>query len=515
VGALFQKNWFMKKPLHPFLFAAYFVLALLGLNVDQVRLSVALRSLVIVLLAAGLLWALLRLWLRHGQRAAVLASLLLALFFVYGHLYNALEQAGIFLGRHRLLMPLWLVLAGVGTWLIVTRLRHFDQPTRALNIIALLLLLFPAWQIASYEISLLSGRGQPAAGAPALENLRLPEGQPAPDVYFIIMDEYTRQDVLDATFDFDNTAFLDGLRELGFTVLDCSQSNYAQTELVMTSILNMDYIDALGQFSSGSTDRTEIRNLIKDSAVENAFRSLGYSMVAFETGFNFSEFTDAEVYYTTSGGQGRVSGMNVFEVMLLRSTAGLFLLDMATVLPDFLVPDTSQPMDDKRTQILYNLEVLPRLPQEVASPKFVFVHILLPHPPFVFDAQGNAVNYPEQLDDAAYIEAYNQQIAFLNARMLPVLRAMIETSTTPPIIILQGDTGPGRVSHAGRMAILSAFYLPGGADLPAGLTPVNNFRLVFDRYFGTQLGLLPDASYFSLYTAPFEFEEVPNTCIGE
>ena len=507
----------MNKPFHPFLFSAYFVLALLGLNVDQVRLSVVLRPLVAALLAAALLLAGLRLWLRDGRRAAILATLLLTLFFTYGHVYNALEQAGIPLGRHRVLMPLWVALAGVSAWLLVSRLRSFEQPTKALNIIALLLLLFPAWQIASYEIRGLSGEARPPAGAAMLEGLRLPEGQPAPDVYFIIMDEYTRQDVLDKVYNFDNAAFLDGLRALGFTVVECSQSNYAQTELVLTSILNMDYLDELGQFPAASTDRTAIRHLIKESVVEGAFRSLGYSLVSFETGFNFSEFTDADVYYTTSGGRGLLGGMNIFEVMLLRSTAGLFLLDMATVLPDFLVPDTSQPLEDKRTQILYDLEMLGRLPQEVASPKFVFVHILLPHPPFVFDAQGNPVNYPEQLDEATYAEAYRQQIAFLNARMLPLLRTILETSATPPVIILQGDTGPGRVSHAGRMAVLSAFYLPGGPSRPLepGLTPVNDFRLVFDQYFNTNLGLLADASYFSVYTAPFEFEAIPNTCAGE
>ncbi len=506
----------MKKPFHPFLLTSYFVLVLLALNVDQVYLSVALRSLLVALLATSLLWALLRLWIRDAQKASILTSLLLIFFFTYGHVYNVLEQAGIFLGRHRALMPLWVVLAGLGTWLVITRLRRSDLLTQVLNIIVVVLLLFPSWQIASYEIRLLRGGGQ-SAGATSLEGLRLPEDQPAPDVYFIIMDEYTRQDVLDETYNFDNTAFLDGLRKLGFTVVDCSQSNYAQTELAFASILNMNYIDTFGEFSARSTDLNDIRSLIKDSAVENAFRELGYSIVAFETGFNFSEFKDADVYYTTSGGQGLVSGMNAFEVMLLRSTAGLFLLDMATVLPDLLVPDTTQPLEDKRTQVLYDLEVLARLPQEVTSPKFVFMHILLPHEPFVFNAQGEAVGYPEDLEQSAYIEAYSEQVMFLNSRMLSLLQTLLESSHTPPIIILQGDTGPGRVSKEGRMAILNALYLPGSSalSLPTDLSPVNNFRLVFDRNFNTQLGLLPDASYFSLYTAPFEFEVVPNTCVGE
>ena len=506
----------MKKPFHPFLFSSYFVLALLASNVDQVYLSVGLRSLVVALLVTGLLWLLMHLWLRNGQKAAILTSMLLIFFFTYGHIYNALEQAGISLGRHRVLMPLWVVLAGLGTWLIVTRLRRFTRPTQILNITILVLLLIPAWQIVSYKIRQLKSEEQ-SATATSLEGLHLNKDQPTPDVYFIIMDEYTRQDVLDKIYDFDNAPFLDGLRELGFTVIDCSQSNYAQTELAFASILNIDYLDELGPFPAGSTDLSVIRSLIKDSDVVTAFRELGYSIVTFETGYYFSEFKDADVYYTTSGGQGLVSGMNAFEVLLLRTTAGLFLLDMATVLPDLLVPNTTQPLEDKRTQVLYDLEVLSRLPHEVTSPKFVFMHILLPHEPFIFNAEGEAVDYPENLEQSAYAEAYREQVMFLNSRMLSLLSTVIETSDTPPIIILQGDTGPGRVSKEGRMAILNALYLPGddSPSLPPYLSPVNNFRLIFNRYFNTQLGLLPDTSYFSLYDAPFEFDLVPNACVGE
>ncbi len=83
-------------------------------------------------------------------------------------------------------------------------------------------------------------------------------------------------------------------------------------------------------------------------------------------------------------------------------------------------------------------------------------------------------------------------------------------SRTPPIIILQGDHGYGR--HArDKVSILNAYYFPGGGDevLYETITPVNNFRLVFDLYFGGQFGLLEDVSYYSPYDAAYDFSEVP------
>jgi len=504
----------MKRPFYPFLLAAYFVLALLGLNISQVQPEAAIRALVVVLAIAGLLSLFMRWLYKDSQRGALAGGLLLILFFTYGHVYNFLEKTVPALGRHRLLLPIWLLLAGMGLWLISRRLRDPLSLTKALNVVALVALAFPVYQIAIWEIRLAATGTNPAVNIPGLGSLHLPANQTPPDVYFILLDEYTRQDVLSEVYHFDNSAFLDQLKQMGFVIVDCSQSNYSQTEMVLTSIMNLNYLDALGKFDPGDTEHATLRQLIRNNAVNQTFHQLGYQLVAFETGFHFSEFYNAD-FYLSPGGRGHdlLGGMNAFEVLLFKSTAGLALLDFAQVLPSFLVPDTSQPLETKRQQVLFDLEELGTIPQSIPGPKFVFAHILLLHEPFVFTADGSAVDYPDSLDEEQYLAAYRDQVVFLNSRLLPILQNIIANTDPPPIIILQGDTGPGRVSHAGRMENLSAFYLPGYAQsLPTTLTPVNDFRLVFDHYFGAALGMLPDVSYFSLYTTPYDFTQIPNEC---
>ena len=49
-----------------------------------------------------------------------------------------------------------------------------------------------------------------------------------------------------------------------------------------------------------------------------------------------------------------------------------------------------------------------------------------------------------------------------------------------------------------RSAILTAAYLPGGSQdsrLYPSISPVNTFRVVFNRYFGARYPLLPDRPY--------------------
>jgi hypothetical protein len=504
-------------PLHPIFFAFYFVLSLVGLNISQLYLQETFRSILFVFALAGLAVIIMRLVFKDWMRGALAVSLLMVLFFTYGHVYNILEKTAPALGRHRLLLPFWLLLSAIGLLLIARRVKNPITITKVLNIVALVALVFPVYQIVSWEIRLAQAGTNPMVNLPGIGNLQLTASQTPPDVYFIVLDEYTRQDVLDQAYHFDNSPFLDELRQMGFIVVDCSQSNYSQTEMVLSSILNLNYLDALGKFDSSTKEASDLRHLIKDNTVMNAFHSLGYKLVSFATGFPFSEFYYADYYLSPdSRNTALLERMNPFEVMLLKSTASLALSDFAKILPSSLVPDTSQPLETKREQVLFDLEKLGTIPQEISGLKFVFAHILVMHEPFVFSSDGIPENYPDVMDAEQYYEAYRNQLEFTNSQLLPVLQRIIENSDPKPIIILQGDTGPGKVSHSGRMAILSAYYLPGyDQPLSPTFTPVNNFRLIFDHYFGGKLALLPDYSNFSLYTSPFDMEPVPNNCSPE
>jgi hypothetical protein len=52
----------------------------------------------------------------------------------------------------------------------------------------------------------------------------------------------------------------------------------------------------------------------------------------------------------------------------------------------------------------------------------------------------------------------------------------------------------------------AAFYLPDlDSDVvPSDITPVNTFRLIFDQYFGTELGMLDNQYAFSNYVYQFK-----------
>lgn len=510
----------MKRPWHPFAISAYFVLEMLALNLDQVKAAAAWRALTFALLGTAVLLGLMQLKVRDWQRAALLSSLFLVLFFSYGHVYlyfEARPMLGEVLGHHRTLIPIWLLAVGLGSWWVISRpASNITLGTQAANLFGVAVLLFPIWQVSAFMVRTVSLQ----QAAPAISgSLQVVAGHARPDIYYIILDGYSRADVLQAQFGFDNTDFIQQLEGQGFYVAQCSQSNYAQTQLSLASSLNMDYLETLNEaFIAGSTDMAPTWPLIKRSTVRQALESLGYTTVAFETGYYWTHLDDADVYYSHERSAvsptERLLAVNGFEAMLIRSSAALLLTDAASFLPQSLIPDLDYPNREHRQRVLYTLEKLRNVPLAVQSPKLVFVHLIAPHFPIVFGPRGELVTLPEEIDDATFAQAHTDEIIYINRRILEIVQEILAVSATPPVIILQADHGNDRALPEARMAILNAYYLPGGANgrLYPTITPVNTFRIVLNTYFGAQLELLPDLSAFSRYEDPYNFTLIPNVC---
>lgn len=515
-------------PLHPLLMGAYPVLALLAWNREQAEPAEALRSLVVCLLGAALLWAAVGLLIWPRERAAAICTLILVLFFSYGHVYNSLkgvDMAGFILGRHRYLAPIWLLLLLAGLSLQLRGARDYRNLTSFLNLATGSAVLIAIVQLTAAELRFLEAdRAIHADAQVVIENAEAMAAAsgPARDVYYIILDAYGRQDALLELFGYDNSEFVDWLEENGFYVATCSQSNYAQTELSLASSLNFAYLEDLdASFQPGNTDRSHLRPLIHHSATRRLLEEQGYTTVAFETGFYWSQIKDADVYlYPRLGAlqrSGIASGLNGFETLLFRTTAGAILADSAAVLPSALVPDLDSSIRRHRDRVLFALNSLERMPA-LPGPKFVFAHVVSPHEPFVFGPEGEWVE-PREITESErgedwYATSYGDQVTFLNSELGRILGTILAETEPAPIVILQADHGPGVGNR--RMDIFSAYYFPdGGAeDLYSTITPVNTFRLMFNRYFGGGYPLLPDESYFSIYDDPYHYRFVPNEAPG-
>ena len=502
-------------PWYVILFLIYPPLNLLAQNIGEVDYSAANRAIVVILVAGFLFLFLLKLLLRDWQKIGVLFSLLAFLFFSYGYVLNyfaSFDTALSAIGRHRYMAPVWFLLAVLGViWAVRTKLK-LGGLVSALKTISVVLIIFPVLQLSSFAYKNWTDIRAINQVSTTLESATTTSDSKMPDIYYIILDAYGRSDVLKKELDFDNTAFIDHLEQQGFYVANCSQSNYGQTAISLATSLNMEYLNSLGdEFVPGNKDRyVPLWNLIETNKVKETLRQNGYKIVAFETGYDWTEFHDADYFF-----EPPQRGMTDFESLLLRNSGTLFL-DYYGVFDKIRLT----PEDQKRNLILYVLDQLSEVPK-LPGPKFVFVHLAIPHQPFVLGPNGEVlVVAPRTLNQDSYykrddyLRGYQNQVTYISKRIPEIMSQIISGSSSPVVIVLQGDHGPGHLSGQERMEILNAYYFPEGrASLYPSITPVNTFRMIFNTYLGTSLEMLPDESYYSTYARPYDLQETVNTCV--
>jgi hypothetical protein len=522
-------------PLHTPLLAVFPVLFLYVHNLELYSPRVLPLPLLAALALAGALWLLFRAITRDATRASVLASLTLVLFFSYGHLYQLLGRVRldlglVTLGPHRALF----VVFGVAWLAILVAVRRARRPPQTLaavlNTVAIALVAFSLLQLPARA---LRGRG---AGGDAPDPLdRALAGAPAapplgelPDLYYIILDGYARGDVLAERYGLDNAPLLDDLRARGFYVADRARANYMQTALSLASSLSLELLDDLAQrVGPDSGDRRPLLARIQRSHLARFLAGRGYVTVALASGYWKTEIRGAEVYLSPG------FSLDEFQNTLIGTTP----------LPAVLkVVGRASQQRWHRDRVRFAFDLLgrlrsatPQIPRD--RPAFVFAHIVCPHPPFVFDADGreappapfftmadgNDLIQPRGLAREDYVARYRAQIQHVNTLLRGTLDRLAPrggpAAGRPAIVILQSDHGPGAgllwEDAAGsdareRLGILAACRFPDGdsAGLAPDLTPVNLMRLVLDRTFGTRLGPLPDRSWFATSSRPYRFVDV-------
>jgi hypothetical protein len=506
----------------PFLLSIQPILHLFLLNETELYFSEAIRSILVSLLLGVVVLGLAYLLVRDWLKASAIASLLIFLFFLFGDLSDeSMDTFGLGPIRADLLVLVLVVASMLGwAWLLQTRIRNLAIVNLYFNLLSVLLLANYGIPVGNHVLANgISPRHDPPLPVAAVEAV-----EPHPDIYYIILDGYGRKDILQALYDFDNSEFLDALRARGFYIAEESSSNYMQTTLSLSSSLNMDYIQALNADGASFENREALFELYWNNKVRSVLSQNGYELVSFRNSARAS-IQNAEIYYDDTG---LAYPVTAFESIVVDRTLVRVLLHI----PVFNKLLIGMPYDTHRSQILSTFTRLQQIPA-LDGEYFVYAHIIAPHPPFVFDKDGGFPpnDKPFELADGnhylkgsgnsrkSYVTGYRGQIQYINHLVLETVDAILTRSETPPIIIIQGDHGPGSRLHFGqlekslpveRFGILNAYYFPDQdyTSLYPSISPVNSFRIVLDQFFGNDYALLPDRHYYSPWNYPFNFVEI-------
>jgi len=443
------------------------------------------------------------------HKAAFCAGILTILFFTYGHVYMIIKPLTVFnliLGRHRYLLLVWFMVAGVAVIYTTRKRGDFKNHTLVINMISLALQVYPIYTIGTHFFAV---RDASSSYSQPIQDLDVGESQQLPDIYFIILDSYARSDLLKEEYGYDNTSFLNNLKEVGFYIADCGTSNYMWTNLSISSVLNMEYLQVNPVYLSTENKDAITEELLKNSLVRNTVESLGYKTVAFATGFPFNEIDDADIYMEPPY---QMEIAREFDALLVHTT-------LLKVFQDYGLIHVNQTATARyRDRTLFALNKLGEL-AKMGGPKFVYMHIIAPHPPFVFGGNGESVDpFEFVIAESAYTplafsKGYIDQVKFISGRISSSIRELIRNSPVPPVIVIQGDHGPWFQDGENNFRILSAYYFPEHQDvLYPSISQINTFRIILSTYLNADYPPLEDISYRSLYGNKYEFSLQPISC---
>jgi hypothetical protein len=505
---------------HPFLFAIYAVLGVYSRNSIEIPIQWVLRPLLVLLFLIAIIYYIAQRKTKDPQYAGLAATLLLFWLF-FGHFQRALLEQSPFWDTAwatTLAFAAWTAPLGfLGSRWSWNHVKNRALITSFLNFTSIFVVLLPAYSMVGSVIQTIRQTQMYEAQRALHSPITLTAVQSPPDIYLIIMDAYGREDFLRELYSFDNREFIEALKQRKFYVADQSVANYPQTYLSISSLLNMQYLDMFTRDLQETSNRGPIINLLQDSAVRRTLKETGYDFVALPSASLATQVRDADLYVNMT-----IGDLNEFEGLLLSSTFANLAIDAW----DLNVPVPSYRLH--RQYVLFSLEKLETI-ANTHGPKMVFAHIMAPHPPFVLDRMGNPVqsSRPFNTGDASgfmgspeeYQSGYMEEVTYLNHRLIEVIDSILANSDQPPIIILQGDHGPGNYFNMvepvndclkERYSILNAYYFPDQdyAALYPTISPINSFRIVFNQYFGADLELLEDKSYYATWLKPYVFSDV-------
>ncbi len=496
----------------------------------EVEFGDILRALLLTQLLTIVLWFMFGLVFKNRKLGALLGWVTVGLFFTYqaqnDHLWNMLPSGGLPLN---ILLPIFV---WVGACLMAYYFKNsLEQTTKILNIACWCLLgvqlaSFLGIQMMGLQVSTTESHASVHEAhdptftqtIPSDESNVIDVHEVYPNIYYILLDGYGRDDVLKEMYDYDNAPFLQNLEKNGFYIARKSRSNYAQTVLSLSSSLNFQYLDELTEkIGKDSGNRSLLRTLIHENELMSFLKSRGYQTLAFSSGISFTEMRGADRYIVPDG------TLTEWESFFLMRTP------FPTVVEEIFGYSIYDVHKNRLTQIVHQLPML-EIPE---SPQFVFAHFVAPHPPFVLGKQdrlwqkrhafafrdGSRYRYHYKISSHEYIVRYREQLDVLNGMIEEAIHGILSDSERPSVIIVQSDHGPGayldwqdpkRTVMKERMSILNAYYIPNEENigLYEDISPVNSFRLILNRYFDMSLPLLEDESYFSTMSRPYDFIRV-------
>ena len=527
-------GWLADTPLPAIALIATFVLTRWWSNSDfaypaEVLVPIVLFAGLVSLIFYGYRW-----WLGTDLGVHLATIILSWSLYSYGHLISVtpIKQWSQVLPNSwqtEGLTSLWVALSaaalagGVG-WAVNWLVKRFKtvQALQPYKVLLFALLFIFVVQLGRSGWRLIEVYG-PLTYSPPAPSLPQPAQAPAskPDIYYLVFDRYGNRPALADNYGFDNSDLYIFLAAQGFTSRQDGYANYPFTMSSISSTLAMDYFPQLEEKFSGSGDwqgAFAYREILNNPPVAQVLAQNGYQYTNVSSWWDFTRINSSADNQPTLSFRLGVLGDSYYlsdleRDILNKSALGIWLKKglSAGNWPILKYDLNRNPQQNFEVQMTALKAIAARSDKSI--PQLSIAHVLVPHDPYIFTADGSTPTYDNNRTDNGVDETvkYTNQVTYLNTRIKDLVGHIREKSPEA-VIIIQADEGPYPKDFRFKLepghyydpvnltdekmrqkfSILASYYLPGDPSGQQITSSVNAFRVVLNRYLGYNLPLLPD-----------------------
>lgn len=294
-----------------------------------------------------------------------------------------------------------------------------------------------------------------------------------PNFYYIIFDEYGGYDATKQYYGKDSSEDIAFFRELGFNV---SEESYAGTWSTVIETGNLFHLNYVASADQSDADLLKLR---WNAPFFQMLREKGYATVG--VGPDTLGFYDLPPAYETQTNQAETMEGKTFGDLLMDNTAFYPLQQQKDLYTNY------------REIVLESLKFFLEGTDTTKGGQFYLLHILCPHMPLVFDAEGNAL---EVWNSANWTdkEIYLGQWEYMTQWMKRIAQSLVERDPDS-VIVFQSDHG-FRVGYLETIPeeymcnILNNVYYRGETLDIQGKTGINTLRTILNELFDMDYEML-------------------------
>lgn len=443
--------------------------------------------------------------LRKSSKAVVFSFYFLSVFFLFGAFHDFLKSSlhNSFFVSYSFLLPLIAITTGV---LFISIRKRKNNGSSSMRYFYYLVITFVVLELATLIYNGVTNKALDNNISGSDINLRFKDGVTKtrkPDIYFIVFDGYTSSQCLKEEFNYDNSEIDSMLIAHNFFLSRSSKSNYNLTAFSLSSTWNLNYLrSGLEQKIVTSKGLLQAINTFKKNQLVKFLNREGYAFKNYGC-LDIENFPTMTTSYF-DGLEYRQIDNQTFSSRIWKDIGWNFTT-RNILTGKFRVPKSyTKSKYYHLYRNTFNLDgLINELNTRSDTPKFIYAHIMLPHEPFYLDSAGNMTSDTAIISQKfSFKEGYLAQLKYSNTLLKKIIPFISKKSNTEKVVIIQGDHGyrdyDESVSKEKQFMNLNTYYFSDGDynNLYEGISPVNSFRVILNKYFSQSFPLLKDSSIF-------------------